>query len=477
VTRYEPVIGLEIHVQLRTRTKMFCGCEVTFGEPPNTRTCPVCLGLPGTLPVANAEAIHFGLMIGMALGCELAPRSIFHRKNYFYPDLPKGYQISQYDEPLCRGGRLGDVRIHRVHLEEDAAKLIHAGTSGRIHGSEASVVDFNRGGTPLVEIVTEPDVRSPEEAGEWLRLLRTTLRQLGVSDVNMDEGSLRCDANVSLRPAGSQELGTKTELKNMNSFRFLEKGIRVEIARQEALLRAGEPVVQETLHFDPRTEAITSLRSKEEAHDYRYFPEPDLTPVTITEEMLERARAALPELPAARAERYERDFGLAPDTARLLAFRAELGDYFEAALEDARPTPPAAQPLANWLTNELTARIGADTDPAESNVGPAALAALVGMVVDKTVTQGVARQVLDQLVAEGGDPAAIVEAEGLAAMGGDDELAGVVAAALAANPDVADRLRSGDMKPIGVIVGYVMRETKGRADGAEVTRLVREQLS
>ena len=226
-------------MQLRTQTKMFCSCPLSFGEPPNTRTCPVCLGLPGTLPVTNAEAIHYGLMIGLAVGSELAPRSIFHRKNYFYPDLPKGYQISQFDEPLCSGGRLGDVRIHRVHLEEDAAKLIHAGASGRIHGSDASVVDFNRGGTPLAEIVTEPDVRSAEQASEWLRLLRTTLRQLGVSDVNMEEGSLRCDANISIRPVGQTELGTKTELKNMNSFRFIERGIRAEVARQERLLRDG----------------------------------------------------------------------------------------------------------------------------------------------------------------------------------------------------------------------------------------------
>src|SRR4051794_35339113 len=313
VTSFEAVIGLEIHVQLSTRTKMFCGCELSFGEPPNTRTCPVCLGLPGALPVANAEAIRLGLMIGLALDCDLAPTSIFHRKNYFYPDLPKGYQISQYDEPLCRGGHLGDVRIHRVHLEDDAAKLIHQGASGRIHGADTSVVDFNRGGTPLVEIVTEPDLRAAQDAGEWLRLLRTTLRQLGVSDVNMEEGSLRCDANISIRPVGQRELGTKTELKNMNSFRFLEKGIRAEIARQEALVRAGEEVVQETLHFDPRLETLTPLRSKEEAHDYRYFPEPDLVPVTITEAMLDRARAALPELPAARAERFERDLGLSAD--------------------------------------------------------------------------------------------------------------------------------------------------------------------
>jgi aspartyl-tRNA(Asn)/glutamyl-tRNA(Gln) amidotransferase subunit B len=472
---YEPVIGLEIHVQLATRTKMFCGCALGFGEPPNTRTCPVCLGLPGTLPVANAEAIHFGLMIGMALECELAPRSIFHRKNYFYPDLPKGYQISQYDEPLCRGGHLGDVRIHRVHLEEDAAKLVHGGGSGRIHGSDASVVDFNRGGTPLAEIVCEPDIRSAEQASEWLKLLRTTLRQLGVSDVNMEEGSLRCDANISIRPAGARELGTKTELKNMNSFRFIERGIVAEIARQTALVEAGGAVVQETLHFDPVTGAIQSLRSKEEAHDYRYFPEPDLAPVTITDAMRERARDALPELPSARAERFEGELGLSAGTAKILAFRAELGDFYEAALDAGRPVE--AQPLANWLTNDLVARIGADADPARSKVEPQALAGLVAMVHQGVVTQGAARQVLDTLVAHGGGPEAIVAEHGLGAIGAGDELSAAVDAALAANPDVADRLRGGDMKPMGVVIGHVMRETNGRADGGEVTRLVRQKLS
>ncbi len=478
MTVYEPVIGLEIHVQLSTRTKMFCGCELSFGEPPNTRTCPVCLGLPGSLPVVNARAIHFGLMIGLALESELAPRSIFHRKNYFYPDLPKGYQISQYDEPLCRGGRLGDVRIHRVHLEEDAAKLVHAGSSGRIHGSERSVVDFNRGGTPLVEVVTEPDVRSAEQAREWLTLLRTTLRELGVSDVDMSQGSLRCDANVSIRPAGSSELGTKTELKNMNSFRFLEQGIRAEIERQTRLVESGEDVEQETLHFDPASGAITSLRSKEQAHDYRYFPEPDLVPIAITEQMRATARAAMPELPAARAARYESALRLTPDSAEALAFRGDLAAYFEtvlAAADAANGEGPAAQAIAQWVSAELAPRLG-DTAPADSNVTPAALAALVGMVSRREVNMPSARTVLERLLAEGGDPAAIVAAEGLTTVDAADELAPIVAAAIEANADAAEKIRSGRLEAIGPIVGQVMRETKGRADGTEVARLVHEQL-
>jgi aspartyl-tRNA(Asn)/glutamyl-tRNA(Gln) amidotransferase subunit B len=475
MTDYEPVIGLEIHVQLQTRTKMFCGCELSFGEPPNTLTCPVCLGLPGALPVVNERAIHFGLMIGLALESELAPRSIFHRKNYFYPDLPKGYQISQYDEPLCRGGHLGDVRIHRVHLEEDAAKLVHLGTSGRIHGSDVSVVDFNRSGTPLVEVVTEPDLRSAEQAREWLTLLRTTLRQLGVSDVNMEEGSLRADANVSLRPAGDATLGTKTELKNMNSFRFLEQGINAEIERQRALLVSGEAVELETLHFDPRSGSLTPLRSKEEAHDYRYFPEPDLVPIAITPEMLEAARAAMPELPGVRAQRLERDLGLPAERARQLAFRAELGDYFERALAALPEAGDGAQPLANWLGDELVGRIG-EADPAESKVTPEALAALVGMVVAKQINTGAARQVLDTLIEAGGDPRTIVADQGLGALEDTDELRAVVSAAIAANEGAAERVRNGNDKAIGPIMGYVMRETKGRADGAEVTRLVREAL-
>jgi aspartyl-tRNA(Asn)/glutamyl-tRNA(Gln) amidotransferase subunit B len=471
---YEPVIGLEIHVQLKTRTKMFCGCELSFGDEPNTHTCPRCLGLPGTLPVVNAQAVHYGIMIGLALGCEIAPRSQFHRKNYFYPDLPKGYQISQYDVPLCGAGRLGDVRIHRVHLEEDAAKLVHLGESGRIHGADRSAVDFNRGGTPLAEIVTEPDIHSADDAREWLNLLRTTLRAIGVSDVNMEEGSLRCDANVSVRPVGSTELGTKTELKNMNSFRFLAQGVKAEIERQVALLRSGQPVLQETLHFDPASGRLTSLRSKEEAHDYRYFPEPDLVPLVVTDEMLEAARAELPELPAARAERFSTELGLPAERAREIAFRPELANYFEAALGAVEGTDPVA--LANWIA-PLVERLETGADPSESKVTPAAFAQLVALVANRAVSRDAAREVLGILVAEGGEPEAVVDREGLRQLSAEDSgLAEIVAAAIAAEPDAAAKVRDGNMKAMGPLVGYVMRETKGRADGGEINRLVRAQL-
>jgi aspartyl-tRNA(Asn)/glutamyl-tRNA(Gln) amidotransferase subunit B len=468
---YEPVIGVEIHVQLKTRTKMFCGCALSFGEEPNTYVCPICLGHPGTLPVTNAEAVHFALMIAMAFDCEIAPRSIFHRKNYFYPDLPKGYQISQYDIPLARNGRLGDVRIHRVHMEEDAAKLIHTGSSGRIHGAETSIVDFNRGGTPLVEIVTEPDLRSPGEAAEFGRLLQATLRRMGVSDVNMEEGSLRVDANVSIRPAGTATLGTKTELKNMNSFRFLERGIAAEIARQEQIVHAGGEVEQETLHYDPQSGSLTTLRSKEEAHDYRYFPEPDLVPVAPTEAMLTRARDALPELPAARAERLERDLELPAETARLLAFRSDWGDFFEEAIQSRNAL---AHNVANWLTNELAARLD-DGDLRSTRLEPEGFAELVELVVEKKISASAGREVLDVLIEEGGRPVAVVEAKGLG-RAESGELEAIVQRAIADNPDAVEKIRAGKAQAIGAIVGAVMRETKGRADGGEVQRMIAERL-
>ncbi len=474
---YEAVIGLEIHVQLSTKTKMFCGCALSFGDEPNAHTCPVCLGHPGTLPTMNEEAIRYALMIAAALDCDVPQSSEFARKNYFYPDLPKGYQISQYDQPIAVNGHLGDIHIHRAHLEEDAAKLTHVGESGRIHGSGASLVDFNRGGTPLVEIVTEPDIRSAAEAREWAQLLRTTIRQLGVSDVNMEEGSLRVDGNISIRPAGSDELGVKTELKNMNSFRFLERGIEAELARQRDLLGSGEEVVQETLHFHPEDGSLTPLRSKEYAHDYRYFPEPDLVPVVPTEQMLSEARESLPELPAARRERYRSEIGLPEEAATTLAFQAELGEYFERAVAAGDGAP--AKAIANWVTGELVAALrqaGAEDDPLTSKATPEAVAALAGLVEAKTISHGAGKQVLAKLVEEGGDPEQIVERQGLAQISDSSELEGIVDRAIEAEAEAAEQIRQGNDKAIGRIVGAVMKESKGRADGGAVTKLIRERL-
>jgi aspartyl-tRNA(Asn)/glutamyl-tRNA(Gln) amidotransferase subunit B len=472
----EAVIGLEIHVQLSTKTKMFCGCEPSFGDEPNVHTCPVCLAHPGVLPVPNEEAIRYALKIAAALECEVAPRSIFHRKNYFYPDNPKAYQISQYDLPLAVNGTLGGIRIHRAHLEEDAAKTIHVGESGRIHGSGASLVDFNRGGTPLVEIVTEPDLRSAAEAAGWARLLRTTVRQLEVSDVNMEEGSMRVDANVSVRAAGSEELGTKTELKNMNSFRFLERGIEAELARQRELIGAGGSVVQETLHFHPEDGSLHPLRSKEEAHDYRYFPEPDLVPLVPTEAMLRAARDSLPELPEARLRRYRDELGVAEDAATVLVADPDTAEYFERTTAHAGEVEPRV--VANWVTGELAAALrqeGGD-GASGSKVTPEALAALATMVQEKKISHGSGKQVLATLVVDGGDPAAIVEREGLAQISDGGELEAIVAAAVEANPEAAEQIRAGNGKAIGAIVGAVMKETRGRADGGEVNRLIKGYL-
>src|SRR4051812_12397293 len=342
VTAWEPVIGLEIHVQLKTRAKMFCRCAVGALDAPNTRTCPICLAHPGTLPVPNKQAIEWTIRLGLALGCEIAERAVFHRKHYFYPDNPKGYQISQYDEPLCVDGRVrlpgpegvAEIGITRAHLEEDAAKTLHVGgAEGRIHGATASLVDFNRGGTPLVEIVTEPDIRTAEQARRFLQLLRQTVVELGISDAEMEKGSLRFDVNVSVRPAGSDELRTRTELKNMNSFAFAARGIEREIERQVGIYEAGGEVEQETLHFDPAHESAPPLRTKEEAQDYRYLPEPDLVPIEPPAELVERLRKEVPEPPGARIRRFERDHGLPFYDAEVLNASPALSRLFEAAIE------------------------------------------------------------------------------------------------------------------------------------------------
>ncbi|MCB0827745.1 MAG: Asp-tRNA(Asn)/Glu-tRNA(Gln) amidotransferase subunit GatB [Solirubrobacterales bacterium] len=473
----EAVIGLEIHVQLSTRTKMFCGCELSFGDRANVHTCPICLAHPGVLPVPNRTAIEYALLIAAALECEVAPRSIFHRKNYFYPDSPKAYQISQYDVPIAGAGRLGDVRIHRAHLEEDAAKMVHVGHHrGRIQGSDDSLVDFNRGGTPLVEIVTEPDLRSGAQVREWGQLLRATIRQLGVSDVNMEEGSLRCDANVSVRPVGSDEFGTKTEMKNMNSFRFIERGIEAEVARQKELIASGGQVVQETLHFDPATGELHSLRSKEEAHDYRYMPEPDLVPVVPTRQMLDAAAAALPELPAERSQRYREELGVSEGAALKLSFDLEWAEFFEGVIAHHPEIEPRA--AANWVTGEFAAELRKQGDQAlgETVVTPDSLGALVRLVGSKRISHSSAKAVLAEMVADGADPLEVVEERGLEQISDSGELEKIVAQAIDENPAPAEQVRSGNEKAIGALVGAVMKATQGRADGGEVTRLLRRDL-
>jgi aspartyl-tRNA(Asn)/glutamyl-tRNA(Gln) amidotransferase subunit B len=426
--------------------------------------------------VPNRRAIEYALQIAAALECEVAPRSIFHRKNYFYPDNPKAYQISQFDIPIAGAGRLGDVRIHRAHLEEDAAKMIHVGTSGRIQGSDASLVDFNRAGTPLVEIVTEPDLTSGAQVREWGQLLRATVKQLGVSNVNMEEGSLRCDANVSIRPKGSTELGTKTEMKNMNSFRYLERGVEAEIERQKALIASGGRVVQETLHFDPATGELHPLRSKEESHDYRYLPEPDLVPIAPTREMLDAAVASLPELPADRVARYRDELGVQESAATFMSVETEWADFFEGVIA----ADPSVEPrvAANWVTGELAGELRRQGDQqlSESKVTPEALAGLVAMVSAKRISHGSGKRVLEAMVADGADPEAVVSERGLEQISDSGELEKIVEKAIADNPKPAEQVRAGNEKAIGALVGAVMKETKGRADGGEVNRLLREQL-
>lgn len=477
--RWEAVIGIEIHAQLRTRTKMFCGCELSFGDAPNVHTCPVCLAHPGALPVTNAEAIRLAIIAGLALGCEIAPRSVFSRKNYFYPDLPKAYQISQFDEPICLGGTFRylsedgehEVGITRAHLEEDAAKLVHTGADGRRAGAESSVVDFNRGGTPLLEIVTEPDLRSGPEAAAFLKQLRQTLVQLGVTDGSMEQGSMRADANISIRPVGAQTLGTKTELKNMNSFTFLERGIIAEIARQIAIVEDGGTVVQETLHYDPATGDITSLRSKEEAHDYRYFPEPDLVPVVPDRAWVEEIRAGLPELPVDRRRRWQRDLGLTYEDAEVLSESAELAAYFE---EVAAVAPPKS--AANWVRGELRAQLRErGQEPWESGVTPAALGEIIAMVEAREISMPNAKAVLAEVVATGAAPREVVAAKGLGAISDETELIAIVDRLLADNAAQAQQLRDGKDKVVGFFVGQAMKATQGRADPGRIGELVRER--
>lgn len=477
---YTAVIGLEFHVHLATTTKMFCGCRVTYGEEPNTHTCPVCLGHPGALPVINEKALELGVMAGLALNCDIGERAVFARKNYFYPDLPKGYQISQFDLPICLGGHLdvpvGDETIRvgmtRLHLEEDAAKNVHVGTSGRMHGSVGSLIDFNRGGTPLMEIVTEPEIPSPEAARATANHLKEILRAIGVSEADMEKGQLRCDANVSLRnPDGS--FGTKTELKNMNSFRFVERGLERELERQQEILENGGRVEQTTLHYDPETDEVHELRSKEFAHDYRYFPEPDLLPLELTEVWVSEIKSRLPELPDEMRARFMKQYGLSAYDSGVLTADRELAAYYEKVASDDDVDPKQA---SNWITVELQARLNdIGMGISESRVRPEHMVELIALVDDGTISRSAARDVLDQIFTSGESPSAVVEREGLAQMGGD-ELGGVVDEVIAANPDEAERIRNGDQKVVGFLMGQVMKATRGGADGGRVRQLLLEKL-
>ncbi|MDZ7727048.1 MAG: Asp-tRNA(Asn)/Glu-tRNA(Gln) amidotransferase subunit GatB [Dehalococcoidia bacterium] len=483
-TEFETVIGLEVHTQLITQSKMFCGCSTDYsGSEPNTHVCPVCMGMPGTLPVINERAIEYIVMVGLALNCEIAPYSKFDRKNYPYPDLMKGYQVSQYDLPVCRDGYLeieveGETRrigITRVHMEEDTARLLHRVDATT--GEGYSLVDINRSGTPLVEIVSEPDIRTPEEAREYLVRLRQILRYIGVSNANMEEGNFRCDANVSLRPRGATELGGKVEVKNMNSFRAVHDALAFEEKRQAEALNRGERIVQETRGWIDERQETQSQRTKEEASDYRYFPEPDLPPMRFDEAYLDRMRARLPELPAERRRRFLA-LGLSDYEAATLTESRDRADYFEALMaaldvEDDR----AAKLAANWVLGDVARWVNATgREIAEFPVSADRLAELIQLAEKGTITSNVARDVLETMLESGRAAAEIVESDGLAQVSGDDELTGIVQSILANNEKAVADYRAGKDSAIKFLVGQVMRETRGRANPQAVQQILEREL-
>jgi aspartyl-tRNA(Asn)/glutamyl-tRNA(Gln) amidotransferase subunit B len=485
LSRYEPVIGLETHVELGTATKMFCGCPTAFGAPPNSAVCPVCLGLPGSLPVTNRAAIEYTIRIGLALNCSIATWCRFARKNYFYPDMPKDFQISQYDEPLCTDGYLdvmveGEtfrVGIERVHLEEDTGKSLHVGgATGRIHGADYSLVDYNRAGIPLVEVVTKPVVGTgrlaPEVARVYVTELRDLLRALGVSDVRMEEGSLRCDVNTSIAPPGAG-WGTRTETKNVNSLRSVERAVRFEIERQAGVLDAGAAIVQETRHFHEDNGSTTSGRSKEEAQDYRYFPEPDLVPVAPPPDWVESIRAGLPELPAARRARLRAEWDFSDQEMTWLHNAGALDLVSETVAAGASPAD-----ARKWWLGELAMHANkSGVDLAGLSITPVQVARVAGLVGAGTLNDKLARQVLDGVLAGEGDPDEIVAARGLAVVSDEGELAAAVDAAIAANPDVAAKIRDGKLAAAGALVGAVMKATKGQADAGRARELILQRLT
>jgi len=478
ISDFQVVLGLEVHAQLLTASKIFCGCSTAFGAEPNAHTCPVCLGMPGVLPRLNRRVVEMAVKTGLALGCTIRPQSVFARKNYFYPDLPKGYQISQYEAPICEGGAVEievdgatrRIRLTRIHMEEDAGKNVHDVGAG-------SGVDLNRAGVPLLEIVSEPDLRSVDEAVEYLKSLRAILMWLGVNDGNLEEGSFRCDANVSVMRKGATQYGTRCEIKNMNSFRFLKQAVEFEVARQVELVESGGQVVQETRLFDPQRGETRAMRSKEEAHDYRYFPEPDLPPVLVDEALVARMRAEIPELPRARAARYQEALGLSAHDAGLLTADRALADLFDRTLEAYGKTPEAAKKVANWLGGEA-ARLANETGlaPADWKLDAPKLASLLRLVDQGTIGGPGAKQVFEETFRTGAEPEAVVRAKGLAQVSDEGAIEGIVDRVLAASAAEVERYRAGNKKLIGFFVGQVMKEMKGKGNPGVVNALLKKKL-
>lgn len=477
--KYEAVIGLEVHTELQTKTKIFCSCRTSFGADPNTNVCPVCLGLPGVLPVLNKKVLEYAVRAGLALNCEISRFSKFDRKNYYYPDLPKNFQTSQFDLPICEHGYLdieveGEkrrIRITRAHMEEDAGKLVHHGTS--ITDSDYSLVDYNRTGTPLLEIVSEPDMRSAKEAVAYMEKMRAILQYVGISDCRMEEGSLRCDANVSVRPVGQKELGTKTEIKNINSFKGVERAIEYEAMRQAELLEDGGKVVQETRTWDEKEGVTKSMRTKEEANDYRYFPEPDLVPFTVSDEYIENIRKSLPELPDARKERYMKEFGLSSEDAVFMTNDKATADYFEAAV-DAGADPKAC---VNWLMGEFASQLSTDgIEIAKAPVSAENLAALLKLISKGTISGKIAKKVFATMWKEGGNPEEIVKAQGLVQISDTAELSKLVDEVVGKNPKAVEDFKAGKKKAVGALVGQIMKATKGKANPRVINELLNKKL-
>ncbi|TRO83137.1 Asp-tRNA(Asn)/Glu-tRNA(Gln) amidotransferase subunit GatB [Trichloromonas acetexigens] len=478
-SKYEVVIGLEVHVQLTTKTKIFCGCPTEFGQAPNSQTCPVCLGLPGALPVLNKQVVEYAIRTGLATHCTIAPRSVMARKNYFYPDLPKGYQISQFELPICEHGHLEieteeggpkTIGITRIHMEEDAGKLIHGDTPETVG---ASFVDLNRACTPLLEIVSEPDMRSSDEAIAYLKKLHQIVVYLGVCDGNLEQGSFRCDANVSIRPWGQKELGTRAELKNINSFRFIKQAIEYEIERQIEVIEDGGKVVQETRLFDANAGTTRSMRGKEEAHDYRYFPDPDLVPIVVSPEWIESARQELPELPEAKQERFVREYGLSLYDAEVLTAERAMGDYFDACVR----LHDDGKACANWVMGEVQRRLNDEgISIAKAPVSPELLVGMLKRIDDNTISGKIAKTVFDAMWTSGKSADTIIDEQGLKQVTDTGAIEAIIDQIITANPGQVEEYRGGKEKVFGFFVGQVMKASQGKANPAAVNELLKKKL-